>query len=352
MADPIDFKAATKRFTFTRRGKVVYLGAAALVLALISYGSCTTYVSPSEVGIKQVIYGPGSGIKPTVYTAGLHWVTAGTERMHRFPRDVQALNMTQEDSGRNKDDTRITTPLNIQTSEGYNVTVDVSVLYRIVDAYKVITTVGPGRLYEDSLVVPRAGQVLRKHLGALDAEEFYSVTKRHERVQLAQTDLGAELAPAGIEVLHIFVRDYVYDSRYQQAIEQRKIQDQSVFKNQAEADMAAANAEKDRIIAVGDAAVNVELARGTAEKSKLESEAELYERKQRAAGELQLKLAEAEGTRLENEALRGAGSEAMVGLKMADVLKGTQVIIVPTDGKNGVNPLDLKSALQRFDVSN
>ena len=114
--------------------------------------------------------------------------------------------------------------------------------------------------------------------------------------------------------------------------------------------MAIANAEKDRIVAVGEAAMKVELSRGDAEKRKIQAEADLYSRKQHAAGELQVKLAEAEGTRLENEALRGVGSENLVGLKMADVLKGTRVIVVPTDGPNGINPLDLKSALQRFDV--
>jgi hypothetical protein len=40
----------------------------------------------------------------------------------------------------------------------------------------------------------------------------------------------------------------------------------------------------------------------------------------------------------------------MVGLKMADVLKGTKLIIVPTDGDTGMNPLDLKAALRKFDV--
>jgi hypothetical protein len=63
-----------------------------------------------------------------------------------------------------------------------------------------------------------------------------------------------------------------------------------------------------------------------------------------------VKLAKAKGIELENAALRGAGSENMVGLKMADVLQGTQVIVVPTDGEGGVNPLDLNAALRRFDV--
>jgi hypothetical protein len=150
--------------------------------------------------------------------------------------------------------------------------------------------------------------------------------------------------------VQVFVRKYIYDARYQQAIEQRKIQDQTVFKNKAEAELATATAEKDRIAAVGAASVKVELARGEGEKKKLEAEADLYTRKRHAAGELAVQLAEAEGTRLENEALRGIGAENLVGLKMADVLKGTRIIIVPTDGESGTNPLDLKSALKRFDV--
>ena len=68
-------------------------------------------------------------------------------------------------------------------------------------------------------------------------------------------------------------------------------------------------------------------------------------------GEKAVKLAEAEGTRLEAAALQGHGSEFLVGLKMADALKGTKLIVIPTDGENGTNPLDLKSALKRFNVS-
>jgi len=94
----------------------------------------------------------------------------------------------------------------------------------------------------------------------------------------------------------------------------------------------------------------VELARGEAEKKKKEAEADLYERKQRAAGELLVRLREAEGVKLENAALQGQGSENLVGLKMADTLKNTRVIVLPTDGPNGTNPLDLKRTLDRFEV--
>jgi len=350
MAGPIDLKAASYRVFRTRGGRILYLAAAIGLVSLFGYASCTTYVRPNEFGIKQVIWGAGKGIKPDVYPTGLHWVTPGTERMHRFPTDIQTLSLTGDPNERARDDTRAAPAINIQTSEGYRVSVDVSVLYRIVDPYKVITQIGPGKLYEDSLVLSRSEQTLRKTLGELDAEEFYNVEKRLAQIDHATKNLRTQLEPAGLSVVSIFVRRYTYDDRYERAIEARKVQDQSVFKNKAEADMAAANAEKDRIVAVGEASVKVELARGDAEKQKLLAEADLYERKQRAAGQLQVKLAEAEGTRLENAALQGQGSEYMVGLKMADVLKNTKVIVLPTDGPNGTNPLDLRRSLERFDV--
>ena len=345
-----DLRAAGRRVFGARPGRRLYLVIAAVVLIFIVWAVCAVYVRPNEFAVKQVTVGRHKGILPEVYYPGLHFVSPGTERLHVFSTDIQSLDLTNDPKERPKDDKRVTPAINIQTSEGYTVTVDCSVLYRIEDPYKVLTTVGPGKLYEDALVIPRTEQILRKRLGELDAEEFYDVNKRSVRARAAREELNSELVPNGIRVIHIFLRRYEYDQRYQAAIEQRKIQDQTVFKNIAEAELAAATAERDRVLAVGQAAVRVELARGEAEKKKLEAEADLYSRRQRAAGELAVSLAEAEGTRLENEALRGVGAENLVGLRMAEVLRGTKVIVVPTDGESGVNPLDLRSALKRFDV--
>ena len=40
----------------------------------------------------------------------------------------------------------------------------------------------------------------------------------------------------------------------------------------------------------------------------------------------------------------------MVGLKMAEALRGIQVIVLPSDGEGGTNPLDLNAMIKRFDV--
>src|SRR5205823_5428901 len=150
------------------------------------------YVGPNEAAIKQVTVGPSKGIKPEIIHTGLHYVGPG-EKLHRFPTDLQILNLTNDPNERNTDE-RLTVPaLNITTSEGYNVTVDISVLYRVSDPYKVITSVGLGTAYESQMVIPRAEQILRKRFGELDAEDFYNVQKREEKSRLALIDLNGEL---------------------------------------------------------------------------------------------------------------------------------------------------------------
>jgi len=332
-----------------KRARLLWVLGAALLVLLVGYNSCTTYVKPGEAGVKQIKFGLGKGIEPFVYGTGLHYVGVG-ETMHRFPVRLQVLELSNSRSEEDLEGHRIGPGVNIQTSEGYAVQLDLTVLYRIADPLKVMQTIGPGRLFEDSAVIPRAQQDLRRALGELDAEDFYRGDKRVQKARAAQQALEAELKDKGIEVVQVLIRRYTYDQRYQQAIEQRKIQDQTVYKNEAEAKSASAAAAKNKIVAEGAAAVQVELARGEAEVKKLEADADLYRRRKAADGDLLVKLAEAQGTELENQALRGAGSENMVGLRMADALRGTRLIVLPTDGEGAMNPLDLKTLLKRFDV--
>jgi regulator of protease activity HflC (stomatin/prohibitin superfamily) len=230
------------------------------------------------------------------------------------------------------------------------VRLDVSVLYRIKDPYRVFVEAGPGRAFEDRLVVPRADRILRRTLGELNSEQFYQGPLRIEKSKAAHDQLRDEVAPNGIRIEAVLVRGYVYDDKYQQLIEGRKIKDQTVFLRQAEAKAAIEQRKRDTIVAEGKANQEVELARGRAEVEKLHAQADLYKRKRDAEGKLLVELAEAKGTQLENSALQGAGSENLVGLKMADALKGTRVVVIPTDGKDGTNPLDLGSLLRKFEV--
>src|SRR5205085_10918633 len=123
----------------------------------------------------------------------------------------------------------------------------------------------------------------------------------------------------------------------------------TVFLRQAEAKAAIEQRKRDTAVAEGKAQQEVELERGRAEVQKLNAQADLYKRKKAAEGKLQVELAEAKGTQLENAALQGAGSENLVGLKMADVMRGVRALVVPSDGKDGMNPPDLASTLRKLE---
>jgi regulator of protease activity HflC (stomatin/prohibitin superfamily) len=331
------------------RIRAVWIAGAILFVAYVVPSCTTTYVPPNMVAVRQVVYGTGAGIKRDLYGPGLHLIIPGAERVHLFPHDLQLVNFSDSSSEVSRQ-YRSAPSIKIQTSDGYNVQLDVSVLYRLGDAYRVFTEAGPGRAFEDRLVIPRADRILRKTLGELNSEEFYQGPRRIEKAKAAHDLLAAELSPFGITVDAVLVRRYIYDERYQQLIEGRKIKDQTVFLRQAEAKSAIEQRKRDTIIAEGKATAEIELERGKAEVQKLNAQADLYRRKKAAEGKLLVELAEARGTQLENAALQGAGSENLVGLKMADVLKGVKVLVLSSDGPSGLNPLDLASMLRKFEV--
>lgn len=329
------------------------VGIVLLVLAAV-FLTLTVPVQADEFAVRQVYLGPSKGVQEQVYGPGLHFVVPGYERLHVFPRDLQVLDLNDSEveherssrEARMRDDYLVASAIRIQTSEGYQVTVDVSVLYRVVDPYTVLTKVGAGRIYETKVVARRADKILRQTLGKLDAEDFYHDELRIRMAEETRELLAEDLAEWGIQVFGVLLREYSYDARYQEAIEQRKIQDQKVFKNQAEAVAASQEAEKNRVLAEGKARIDVEMERGRAEVRKIAATADLYHRQKLAEGDLLVALAEAEGTKLENAALQQAGASNMVGLEMAEAMRGTKVIMVSTSGPGGVNPLDLDTLLR------
>lgn len=331
-------------------GAAVALGAVALVgVALVGLAlASTATVRADEFAVRQVYLGPNKGVQPDLYGPGTHMVIPGYERLHVFPRDMQVLDLNNAEAATPAldEDRRYAPAIKIQTSEGYQVTVDISVLYRVTDPFTVVTQVGTGRIYESTIVARRADKILRQTLGQLNAEDFYDDRVRTVKGEEARDLLAKDLSAWGIQVWGVLIRDYNYDQRYQQAIEDRKIQDQKVFKNQAEAVAANREAEKNRVLAQGQAVIDVELERGRAEVRKINAEADLYHRQRVAEGDKLVALAEAEGTRLENDALQQAGASNLVGLEMAEALDGTKVIIVSTTGPGAMNPLDLDALLE------
>jgi len=356
--NPMDEKSfgnkLKERFRFPpislRLGGPLKLLIAGVVMIIIFYNLFFVYVRPDEYGIKVVRVGISPGVHKEVYHAGLTFILPfGLQQMFRLPKGIQVLELTNfpETAAR---EARKDRAAHIQTSDGFFVDLDVSMIYHIKDPYLVFTTIGPGKLFEDNGIIPKAEPALKETLGKLTTEEFYNSPLRVEKAEEAKKRLNSELNLKGIEVDQVLVRYFKYSQEIQKNIEEKKLQDQMVFTNRAAARAAKEEAELKKIIQEGMVISAVELEKGKAYVTRKIAEKDLYVRKKKADANLLVKLAEAERVRLKNEALKGIGSERMVGLKMADAYKGLDVIVLPSDGPHGVNPLNLNNALQLFDV--
>jgi len=356
--NPMDEKSfgnkLKERFRFPpislRLGGPLKLLIAGVVLIIIFYNLFFVYVRPDEYGIKVVRVGISPGVHKEVYHAGLTFILPfGLQQMFRLPKGIQVLELTNFPETAAKA-ARKDRAAHIQTSDGFFVDLDVSMIYHIKDPYLVFTTIGPGKLFEDNGIIPKAEPALKETLGKLTTEEFYNSPLRVEKAEEAKKRLNSELNLKGIEVDQVLVRYFKYSQEIQKNIEEKKLQDQMVFTNRAAARAAKEEAELKKIIQEGMVISAVELEKGKAYVTRKIAEKDLYVRKKKADANLLVKLAEAERVRLKNEALKGIGSERMVGLKMADAYKGLDVIVLPSDGPHGVNPLNLNNALQLFDV--
>ncbi len=315
--------------------------------------SCLTYVGPAEFGIKVVrvpVLG-ARGVHKEVYEPGFHVVLKlfDLETMYLFPKDLQVIDLTgaREEAAR---EASVGKAAHIQTSDGFFVDVDVSILYNIVDPYLVFTRLGTGRLFETNGIVPKAEPVLKQSLGELTTEEFYNSPLRSAKAQLATDLLNRDLTEYGMKVDQVLIRFFRYTEEIQKNIEEKKLKDQLVFKNQAEGRAATEGAKLKKMIQEGQAAFDVKLQEGRAYITTKDAERDLYVRSKRAEADLLVKLAEAKKTQLRNDAFQGAGSDRMVGLKLAEVYKGLEVLVLPSDGPNAVNPLNLEQSMKLFEV--
>lgn len=330
---------------------LILLGVFCFAIVILFASSFIVYVKPNQVGIKQVKIGAERGIHKDAYETGWHFIIPGMSTIHLFPKDIQVFDLTSSNSERGYYDNYVGKSAHIQTSDGFFVDVDVSILYKIVDPYKVISTLGPGELFITNGITPRAEPALKQALGTLTTEEFYNSPLRTKRVLVAKELLQEQMESKGIQIENILVRFFRYSPEIQKNIEAKKLKDQMVFKEQAEKRAATEDANKKKVVQEGEAHVSIKLQEGQAYITTKEAEQQLYVRKRHAEADLQVKLAEAYKTELKNKALEGQGSSRMVGLKMAEVLEGVQFIMLSSDGPTGFNPLDLNRMMKMFDIN-
>ena len=213
------------------------------------------HVPPDRIGLRQISFGPSKGLQKQLVRPGYRRAISGYETIHTFPRNVQAIEFTNDESERGSDH-RTFAAVNVPTVDGYPVAVDCTVLYRIADPFLVVSKFGFGRGYEDNVVIRFTDPALKQRLGELRAEEFYR-DQRLAKVHDIKRDLAQRFRENGLELADILIRQYDYPQTFQQLTEQKKIQDQSVLTNRALAKQAEVDTRLKQTAAEGQNSINV-----------------------------------------------------------------------------------------------
>ena len=348
-----------------RESRISLIVIGALLLLCVFYLTCTTYVGPGEFGVKQVLYSPFGlfgpmGTQNRIYETGIHHQFPTMEKILRFPKTIQVLTMRDDPDSRQKvtetisatDErfTRIVKAAYIQTSDGFYVKMDASILYCIEDPVKLVNMVGAGKLYEDNGILPVAENAIKVRLGTLQPEDFFDAKIRVAKLDEARDLMNEKLLPMGIKVKHVLARYPHLHPDVAARVEENNMQKQTKLLNISLTAQAAAEAELAKVVNEGTAAKSVALQKGKAYQIQRSSENELYERTKKAEGDKIRKMAEATKAEMLNEAYRGGGSDMLVGMKMAANLTNLDTILVPAGGVNAFNPLDVQSLMRLFSI--
>jgi len=352
-------------FDLLRSNRISLIVMGGLLAVSAFYLTCTTYIGPGEFGVKQVLYSPfrlfgPMGTQNRIYETGIHHQFPTMEKILRFPKTIQVLTMRDNPDSREKitetissnDEkfTRLVKAAYIQTSDGFYVKMDTSILYCIEDPVKLVNMVGAGKLYEDNGILPIAENAIKVRLGTLQPEDFFDAKVRVAKLDEARDLMNEKLRPMGLKVKHVLARYPHLHPDVASRVEENNMQKQTKLLNVSLTAQSAAEAELAKVVNEGMAAKGVALQKGKAFQIERTSEMELYERTKKAEGDKIRKVAEATKAEMLNEAYRGAGSEMLVGMKMAANLTNLDTILVPAGGANAFNPLDVQSLMRLFSV--
>ncbi|MCC6132382.1 MAG: hypothetical protein IT186_20860 [Acidobacteria bacterium] len=325
-------------------GRTVFLGILTVVLVTFFYAACTARVEPYEYGVEQARFGFKTGIKDRVYETGLYFVPVGTT-MHTFPREVhvfEASNDREASIAKARSDEaqrrvreyfekrdrilgkathRTIDALTVQTSDGYAVMADVTLLYSIVNPVKVAKDFGWGSLYVDSFVLNTFRNGVLTTLGKINAEQFYDETIRIAAVKEAENYLRERFAERGFRVERLLLRSYQYVPDYEKSLQEKKVAVQLTEKNRKESLVNEEKAKLQQIESKGNAAITIAESQVEAEMAKVKAEAELYSSQTRARGDKEVNVAAAEAKRLKADALTQAGGRYVVALETAKMFE-------------------------------
>ena len=225
-------------YKFRKTGRII--GGALVLLGIIL--SSVVQINAGEVGIK-VLFG---SVKKEVLQSGLHFVNP----LYEIKKvDVKTQNYTmsgQLDEGNKVGDDAI----RVLTSDGLEVTIDLTVLYRVgaVDAPKLYQQTGLD--FKDKIVRPITRTKIRDNAVYYQAIELFS-TKRDEFQQRIYRSIDEDFKKRGLLLEQLLVRNITLPNSVKASIESKINAEQDAKKMEFVLQKEKQEAERKRVEAQG-----------------------------------------------------------------------------------------------------
>jgi regulator of protease activity HflC (stomatin/prohibitin superfamily) len=226
---------------FTHFSKPIRL--VAIIIMLVGVlTSCIVQIEAGQAGVQKLF----GRVQKEVLNSGLHFINPMVDVIKL---DVKTQNYTMSgvsDEGHRTGDDAI----RVLTSDGLEVTIDLSVLYRVVpnDAPRLLAETGED--YEDKIVRPITRTRIRDNAVYYEAVALYS-TKRDEFQQRIFKTIEADFSKRGLLLENLLVRNITLPQSVKATIEQKINAEQDAQKMQFVLQKEKQEAERKRVEAQG-----------------------------------------------------------------------------------------------------
>jgi regulator of protease activity HflC (stomatin/prohibitin superfamily) len=231
------------------------VGIVVVVLGLLL--SAVKIVEPGKVGV-QVLFGK---VQDQVLESGLHIINPAVE-VTTF--SVQTENYTMSaraNEGQQQGDDAI----RVLSSDGLEVTIDLSVLYKISSSKAPFILQNIGVNYEDKIVRPVTRTAIRDNAVNYQAVDLYSTKRQEFQFKINQT-ITQNFAKNGLEVQQILVRNISLPASVKASIESKINAEQDAQKMQFVLQKERQEADRKRVEAQGIADYQKILSTGLSDK--------------------------------------------------------------------------------------
>jgi regulator of protease activity HflC (stomatin/prohibitin superfamily) len=236
-------------------GITTSVGIAIFVLGILL--SIFKTIEPGKVGV-QVLFGK---VQDQVLESGLHVINPLVE-VTTF--DVQTQNYTMSGT-HNEGDVQGDDAIRVLSSDGLEVTIDLSVLYNVMPYKTPFIMQNIGVDFKDKIVRPVTRTALRDNAVAYQAVDLYS-TKRQEFQNKINSTISKNFARNGLEVQQILVRNISLPASVKASIESKINAEQEAQKMQFVLQKERQEADRKRVEAQGIADYQRILSTGLSDK--------------------------------------------------------------------------------------